>query len=66
MRSTSSAQVTLLTMHNAKGLEFPMVFLAGHGRGTVSALAGRIDFRDGARRRAAALLRGDDARARSG
>ena len=37
----SGAQVSLLTMHNAKGLEFPDRVSRGHGRGSVSPHAGR-------------------------
>ena len=51
-----------MTLHNAKGLEFPLVFLARHGTGPVPAQP--VDeFRGGAGRRAAALLCGHDARA---
>ncbi len=31
--STEAAQVTLMTIHNAKGLEFPVVFMAGMEEG---------------------------------
>ncbi len=33
---SAEAKVTLMTMHAAKGLEFPLVFVAGHGRGSLS------------------------------
>ena len=54
------AQVALLTMHNAKGLEFPVVFIAGLEEGLFPhSRSVRQRVADG--RGAAALLRGDDA-----
>ena len=56
-----AAPVTLMTLHNAKGLEFPDRVHGGHGAGTVSAQP--VDeFRGGAGRRAPAVLCGHDAR----
>ena len=37
----SGAQVSLLTLHNAKGLEFPDRLSGGHGRGSCSRTGGR-------------------------
>ena len=55
------APVSLLTMHNAKGLEFPVVFIAGLEEGLFPH-SRSLDSEIGDGRRAEAVLRRHDAR----
>ena len=57
------APVSLLTMHNAKGLEFPVVFIAGMEEGLFPH-SRSLDSGERDGRRAAPVLRRHDARAR--
>ena len=59
-RYNPESRVTLMSLHSAKGLEFPLVLAGGHGRGIVSSFE-NAQSTDGARRGAAALLRWHDA-----
>ena len=56
-----SARITLMSLHAAKGLEFPAGVPGRHGRGSVPAFAHAAGARRH-RRRAPALLRGHDPR----
>ena len=58
---TRNAKVWLMSMHAAKGLEFPVVFIGGHGRRALPPLA-LGGGRRRARRGAPAVLRRHDAR----
>ena len=55
-------RVTLMTVHGAKGLEFELVLLTGHGGGDVPVQGRRPGRERGARRRAPPRVRGDHAR----
>ncbi len=61
IRSDERAGISLLTMHNAKGLEFPVVFIAGLEEGLFPhSRSLNAELRDG--RGTAPVLRGHDAR----
>ena len=58
----ASDRVSLMTVHSAKGLEFPVVFVVGHGGGHLPALGVALRDARGRRGGAPALLRRHDAR----
>ncbi len=59
-RYNPDSRVTLMSLHSAKGLEFPLVLLAGMEEGLFPH-SRTLNQPDGTRRGAAALLRGHDA-----